>query len=302
MRRLLARLAAVALAATAAAAVPTAPAQAAACSTTTGVTVVVDYGSLGGGIGQSCVAGAGGDRASAIFPAAGYPLTYVQGQGFVCRVAGAPADDPCQDIPPAGRYWALFWSDGSGSWTYSSRGVTTLKLPDGGSVAFVWDDVDGTRTPGVAPATPTPSADPTPTVSATAKPTKQPTAKPTKSPTRAPSTAQEEPTGAPTTAPPGGPATSAPPTGTPTAAEVSPSPKRSRSGEPTPTTSPGSSPGSAAASATAAPADEPVISPAAQQTSEDDGLPAWLALVALALVGTAAGAVVLRRRRAGDGP
>lgn len=162
----LARGAAIALCA-AAVSVPVgaAPASAATCVAGSGVSVVVDYNSLGGGVVTSCVADGGGDTASTLFAAAGHTITYAQRQpGFVCRVDDVPADDPCVNASPADRFWSLWWSDGdSGSWTYSSQGVTSLKVPEGGSVAFSFDDVDGEARPSATPPKGSaPSASPTP--------------------------------------------------------------------------------------------------------------------------------------------
>ena len=61
----------------------------------TGVTVVVDFNQLGGGVQQVCDAGGGGDTAASLFTANGYPLTYAQRQpGFVCRVSGVAGQRP----------------------------------------------------------------------------------------------------------------------------------------------------------------------------------------------------------------
>lgn len=162
----LARGAAIALCATAVSVpVGAAPASAATCAAGSGVSVVVDYNSLGGGVVTSCVADGGGDTASALFAAAGHTITYAQRQpGFVCRVDDVPADDPCVNASPADRFWSLWWSDGdSGSWTYSSQGVTSLKVPEGGSVAFSFDDVEGEARPSATPPKGSaPSASPTP--------------------------------------------------------------------------------------------------------------------------------------------
>ena len=129
------------------------PAAAAGCAGSTGVTVVVDFHQLGGGVRQACDADGGGKAASTVFPDSGFPLAYVQRQpGFVCRVSGAPASDPCVNTPPATAYWSLWWSDGtSGTWTYASVGVGSLKVPDGGYLAFSWQGQDGKAAPGVAP-------------------------------------------------------------------------------------------------------------------------------------------------------
>lgn len=278
MRRLLARCAAATALVAAAIAVPALPAQAAACPTATGVTVVVDFGSLGGGAGQGCVSGGGGDRASSLFPAAGFPLTYVaSGGGFVCRVSGKPADDPCQNTPPADRYWALWWSDGSGSWSYSSRGVGSLRVPDGGSVAFVWDDVSGNRAPGVSPPTHSSSS---PSSSPTPKPTPNPGTKPSTKPTAKPK---------PTTAA--------------TADEASTTPSASASASPsaTPSTGPSATATPTTTSATAEPSPTESVTAAAvasDPAEPDGGLPAWVGpAVLVVLFGAGAAVLVVRRRR-----
>ena len=142
---------------------------AAACSGATGVTVVVDRGALGGGIDEVCNASGGGKSATTLFTGAGFSLTYVQQTpGFVCRINGQPASDPCVKTPPTDAYWGLWWSDGTtGSWSYASVGAGSLTVPDGGYVAFAWQS--GSRSaPGVpAPAhasasspTATPSSSP----------------------------------------------------------------------------------------------------------------------------------------------
>lgn len=121
-----------------------APAYAAGCASASGVSVVVDKATLGGGIAEVCDDAGGGRTAAAIFGEAGFPLTYVATEpGFVCRVSGAPTSDPCQQTPPADAYWGLWWTDGSSpTWRYSTLGVTSLRVPAGGSVAFAFDDGD----------------------------------------------------------------------------------------------------------------------------------------------------------------
>ena len=53
-----------------------------------------------------CDAGGAGKTAAAQFAAAGFALTRVQRQpGFVCRVEGKPAEDPCVNTPPTDAYW-----------------------------------------------------------------------------------------------------------------------------------------------------------------------------------------------------
>jgi hypothetical protein len=267
---------------------PVAPVHAATCTDAGGVSVVVDFKGLGGGLQSVCDASGGGTKASTLFTRNGYPLTYAQRQpGYVCRVQGVPTSDPCVNTSPASAYWGLWWSDGrTGTWSYSSLGVTSLTIPAGGSVAFAWDDVDGSVKPGVAPpkhAAPSPSPSPsrTPEPTPTAKPT--PTVKPT------PST---RPTPAPT------PESTEPATPTETAAPTpTQKPTKSPSASPTPTETP--TPTTPASTPASAPAAD-VVEPTSAATDVDDqGLPGWVPVAVIAaLFGGAGLTVALRRRRA----
>jgi hypothetical protein len=291
--RTLARLvAAAALAAAAGAVVPSAPASAATCSSADGVSVVVDFHELGGGVRTACVADGGGRRASDLFPAAGFPLTYVQRQpGFVCTVSGAPADDPCVNTPPADAYWGLWWSDGkSGSWTYASTSAAGLTVPDGGYVAFSWNGSSTRSAPGAAPAPHQTQPTPTPTATPThASPS--PTAGPTRTggagqPSTSPSRTDE------TLADASGSATSEPSAST----SAEPRGKKSRSASPTSADSP------SASEPTHGP-DDAVPASAEPDDPADGGLPAWVApVVIVALFAGAGGAAVVRRRRGTSGP
>jgi hypothetical protein len=288
--RTLARLvAAAALAAAASAVVPSAPASAATCSSADGVSVVVDFHELGGGVRTACLPDGGGQRASSLFPDAGFPLTYVQRQpGFVCTVSGVPADDPCVNTPPADAYWGLWWSDGkSGSWTYATTGAAGLTVPDGGYVAFSWNGSSSRSMPGASPS-PHP-AQPTPTSSPT-HPTSTPTAHAT----------HTGGVGHPTTSPSGTVETPSEPTGSasagPTKSSSSkPGGKKSRSASATPTESP------SATEPTYGPDD--TVPASVDPADPGGGLPAWVAPVVIAaLFVGAGGAAVVRRRRGTSGP
>jgi hypothetical protein len=294
--RTFARLvAAAALAAAAGAVVPSAPASAATCSSADGVSVVVDFHELGGGVRTACVPDGGGQRASSLFPAAGFPLTYVQRQpGFVCTVSGAPADDPCVNTPPADAYWGLWWSDGkSGSWSYASTSAAGLTVPDGGYVAFSWNGSSTRAAPG---ATPAPHrTQPTPTTSPThAAPTPTPThtsgaGQPSTSPSASDGT---DPTASVTVDPTG--SGSAEPGGKPSGKPGGK--KKTRSASPTPADSP------SASEPTQGP-DDTVPASADPADPADGGLPAWVAPVVIAaLFAGAGGAAVVRRRRGTSGP
>lgn len=279
------------------------PASAAWCSDG-GVNVVVDYNSLGGGVAKGCAPSGGGKSASAIFVEAGFPLSYAQRQpGFVCRVSGKPASDPCVNASPANAYWGLFHSDGkSGKWTYANLGVGGLKVPEGGFVAFAFQDSNTTHQPDatpMAPAKPTPT--PTPTKPATTAPVTpkpggaggstapQPGKKPS---TKATRTAAAQPTASPSgrpsvTSPTPSLRASASASSTPTAAaSISPSdPAPSE-----PSTDPTDSTGSAEAATTTA-------TKAGSAGEKHSGLPVWVPVsVVLVLVAAAGVAVLLRRR------
>lgn len=264
------------------------PAAAAVCSSDTGVTVVVDFHELGGGVQTVCDPDGGGKTAATLFPANGFPLDYVQRQpGFVCRVSSKPAEDPCVNTPPADAYWGLFWSSGTtGTWSYSSSGAGSQKVPAGGSVAFSWQGSSSRAEPGVAPP----------------KHATQPSSQPSSSPGSKPSG------GGGATGGGGGGSGTGSSTGTPT---VSPTRAALRRHEPkssddersadrkhhssehssTPSPSPETSPVKAGAAA---------IAPASDPVSPDDsgGLPGWVPLTAIGLLFvTAVGVGVVQRRR-----
>lgn len=159
-------------------------ADAATCTSAGGVSVVVDYRELGGGVVTACAADGGGKSATAIFASAGVSLAYAQrSPGFVCKVNGRPESEPCLNTAPADAYWGLWWSDGSkGSWTYASSGAGALTVPAGGSVGWAWQQdraSSGAVPPGVAPpvapaSTPTPTPSPTTSSSPTSSPSATP--------------------------------------------------------------------------------------------------------------------------------
>ncbi|MCH1867294.1 hypothetical protein [Nocardioides sp. CFH 31398] len=131
------------------------PAHADACTGTDGVTVVVDFNGLGGGVSQACVAGSGGS-ARGLFQRAGVRMQDVTGeQGFVCRVQNKPGPEACSRVSN-GAYWSLWWSDGNGRWTYSQEGVDLLSVGSGGFVAWSWTK----QAPSASASRPEPQAPP----------------------------------------------------------------------------------------------------------------------------------------------
>ncbi len=260
-----------------------AAASAAACPGSAGVTVVVEYGALGSGTSTGCAAEGGGQTADRLLKDTGHALTYVQRfPGFVCRIDGLPADDPCVNTPPADAYWGLWWSDGkTGEWSYSSLGAGSLAIPAGGYVAMVWDGSAGTVRPQADPAphpTPTPSPTPTPT----------PTKKPSPTPTATPTTPSP-------TATPSGSSSPTEPTATPSRTKkAKPSPSGSTSA---PTPEPSTDEQTEAGGVVEEPVD-PTDTTDTTEAGDDDGLPVWVApAVVVALLGAAGGVAIVRRRQ-----
>ncbi|WGX98563.1 hypothetical protein [Nocardioides sp. L-11A] len=276
---------------------PQGAASAAACGGATGITVVVDSNQLGAGISAGCDADGGGSAASN-FADAGYRIEYSQAagmSGFVCKVNGNPSNGDCTETDA---YWSLWWSDGrTGTWTYAARGVGSLKVPDGGYLAFAWHQGAGRAAPpGVAPTprvvetkpTPAPSSGTTGTAGGSGKAgtgnggKKKPSA--TKKPTPQPSAS----------------ATSASPS---PSAEATPSATN-------PTATPSDAATSAAPSEAASPGtgtdvpsideitDGPEATSADADGKDDGGFPAWLGIgLVVVVLGAAAAVPALRRRR-----
>ncbi len=160
------------------------------CSTTDGVTVVVDSSALGGPVTQRCAVG---DQASGLtaLANAGFNVTPVATQAaLVCRIDNLPTPDSqgCQSGVRSDAYWAYFRADRGGPWRYSTWGAHTRPIPGGveGWVFFTSER----KLPGIAvpPAIQTQdSTQPTPTVKPTRRPGSAGAApKPTKKPGRHP--------------------------------------------------------------------------------------------------------------------
>lgn len=182
------------------------PAQAAAASRVDvctagdgGVTVVIDYGRLGGGVQVSCATGLstasrGDDALAAVGISWSAPLNT---PGFVCRLAGRPGIDEkigsggdagyteaCVNTAPADASWSYWKSAGDGTWSYSSNGLTSSRVRIGGFEGWVFGEGDGTPpgyTPVQAPA-PAPIPTPAPAPVTTTTPAPAPAATPTPAP------------------------------------------------------------------------------------------------------------------------
>jgi hypothetical protein len=211
-------------------------------------------------------------------------------------VNGAPNSDPCVNTSPANAYWGLYWSDGkSGKWSYSSSGVGGVSVPDGGFLAFSWQNGGDADPPGAAPV----NSQPAPTK----QPTKQPTAQPA-APTKAPgahASRTPKPTAVSTAAAANSSATTA-------AASPGAAPKVRAGSSAAASPSLGQSLGQSASSS-ASPEDDATAGPSSSEQvdasfapeEEHSGLPTWVPIVVLVgLAGAAGGAVLWRRRGAPD--
>lgn len=127
---------------------PAAPAAAATCSSANGVSVVVD----GQGLTIRECASRGSGSAASMFAAVGVQMSRVtRFPDAICRVEGLPSDARCDQMPPGNAFWGLFWSDGTSGWRFADYGVYDQRVPEGGSVAWVWQDGGSREYPGIAP-------------------------------------------------------------------------------------------------------------------------------------------------------
>lgn len=129
-----------------------------ACTTSNGVTVVVDFAGLGGGTTVRCAPGNQSSGISALRNA-GFNVGFVQensSQGlFICRIDNkpSPSEESCADTPPASASWSYWNASRGGSWLYSNAGAGNRK-PPAGSVEG-WRFINGRP---VAPSVAVPAA------------------------------------------------------------------------------------------------------------------------------------------------
>lgn len=163
-------------------AVPATSASAAACAQDRGVTLLVEFNSLGGGTQTRCAAG-NPDSGLTALRAAGFTSTRAAQQPgyFLCRIDGKPANDPCQRTSPADAYWSYWHAKPGGSWTYSDTGPADFD-PAPGTVegwAFGAGKPPRAAPPrGEAAAAPTPSRPASPSAPTSARTTTNAVASP----------------------------------------------------------------------------------------------------------------------------
>jgi hypothetical protein len=164
-----------------------------ACTPTSGVSVVVDFGPYGG----AAVECAPGDPPTGLEALADAGFTWEgtrQFGSFVCRIDGLPTpdDDQCVRTPPADAYWSYWRSELGGRWTYAPIGADVTD-PKPGEVDG-WAFGDG-GPPSVAPPA-LPESPPPASPPATSHPEPAPTTLDPSPPADGPAPATEKPTSA----------------------------------------------------------------------------------------------------------
>lgn len=288
MRRLARLVAAAGLVLAGGLALPGGAAQAAACSGSTGVTVVIDYGSSSTTL---CSPGDPSTAGGALQAVAGVNYVPMYGDGVVCKINGVPSNQTCQRMPPASAYWAFFHASRGGSWTYSSAGVADYNPAPGSVIGFAFGSGGAPSSPPPGASAPAPTPTPSPSSSSSRPPAPKPTPKPVgTTPARPPSSSTSagstsvagtsSAAGSSVTRPAAAPSTTA------LGSTTAPSPTDGATSGTTPAGDATSAGGSAAA---------------AQPESTDSGSPTTLlaGLGLVGLVGAGAAYLAIRRRATG---
>lgn len=128
-----------------------------ACTTAEGVTVVIDFQELGGGSYVRCAPNAPETGFEALEQAGIDYTPTTRSPGFLCRIAGKPAGDPCHVPSPATAYWSYWLAPRGGRWCYANLGAGNRR-PPAGTVegwSFVLDkSASATPPPKIAPPAP----------------------------------------------------------------------------------------------------------------------------------------------------
>jgi hypothetical protein len=243
----------------------------AACTATSGVTVIVDFSHFHTAIQRGCAPGHPASALAALH-AAGFDTagTAQYGDAFLCRINGLPtsAKESCTRTPPASSSWSFYRARPTDTaWTYSSTGVTGYQPPAGSLLAFAFGNY---AKPGIGPSALLVA---TMTSTSAARTTVAPVAVQVLPPAVTP------PTATPTTSTSRGPA--------PTAARTIPASKRP---VPRATTA------TATAASTMPQIDERAAAPRVTGGSSGSPLPAALTVVLVVVVG-AGGLLTIRARR-----
>ncbi|MGI8663803.1 MAG: hypothetical protein ACR2LQ_11425 [Acidimicrobiales bacterium] len=105
------------------------------CADNVGITIVVDFRDLGGGVNIACAPSQVSDGLDALSEAGVSWEGTRRYAGLVCRIAGkpSPASEACVNAPPAAAYWSYWIAPRGGHWCYSSLGAGN-RVPPPGSV------------------------------------------------------------------------------------------------------------------------------------------------------------------------
>lgn len=271
-------------------------AQAAACSGSTGVTVVIDYGS-------NATSTCANDAASAmaVLKSVASVTSPPQYPGtVVCQINSVPSNNCSRGMPPASAYWAFYHANRGGSWQYSSVGVAEYNPAPGTAIGFAFGA--GAR-PDIAPppaTAPKPSPKPSPS-SSQPKPPAPPAPKGTASSPKPKASSTAGTSGAPRGSASSGSGAGSTPKVTvlPNGKTTTVAPKSSTSSTTSATTTSGTSTTTTDGATTQGSGDGG--GQAMAPTSGDDGsgsnAPFWAGLGLVVLIGAAA-AYLARRRRA----
>jgi len=105
------------------------------CPDATGVTVIVDFGDLGGSTRIRCAPGAQ-ETGVAALQNAGIEITGSQKYGLAvaCRLDGKPGpeSESCAGMPSAKAYWSYWQAPDGGTWTAAQTGASTSNPAAGG--------------------------------------------------------------------------------------------------------------------------------------------------------------------------
>lgn len=120
-----------------------------ACTGADGVTVVVDYGPLGGGVAVGCAPGDPATGEAALW-GAGFEVEGTRRMpSFLCRIDGQPGPgaDLCVVPPPPTAYWSYWVADRGGAWCYADVGMHGRDPVPGTVEGWVFTGTNGGSAP-----------------------------------------------------------------------------------------------------------------------------------------------------------
>lgn len=137
------------------------------CVDNVGITIVIDFRELTGGVNVRCAPGPVTSGLDALDKAGILWEGTQRFPGLVCRIAGMPRSDTeaCVNAPPLSAYWGYWLAQRGGQWCFSNLGAGSRK-PPAGTVegwSFALNRTAGdTPPPGYAPPPPIEGQPPNP--------------------------------------------------------------------------------------------------------------------------------------------